>query len=243
TFFFFSYEGLRVRQSVTRQFSVPTARVRNGDFLALPAIYDPLTTSASGIRRQFSNNSIPQERLDPAAIAFLQKLPLPNLPGESQNYVATPSLQNDNNQFATRIDRHLNPKDSLFGRYYQANFDTVQPFGSSLLNETLVPGFGYSLTTRTKNVAIGETHVFTPKLVSELRIGFLRVSGGQQSENQGANFALRNGIQGIAPATDQAGYPSISFSGAYSTAGDPTTLFTRRDNSFDFMENLSWIRG
>src|SRR5262249_31776479 len=129
------------------------------------------------------------------------------------------------------------------GRYYQANFDTVQPFGSSLLNETLVPGFGYSLTTRTKNVAIGETHVFTPKLVSELRIGFLRVSGGQQSENQGANFALRNGIQGIAPATDQAGYPSISFSGAYSTAGDPTTLFTRRDNSFDFMENLSWIRG
>jgi hypothetical protein len=243
TFFFFSFEGLRVRQSVTRQFSVPTARVRNGDFSGLSAIYDPLTTSVAGVRRQFSNNSIPRERLDPAAVAFLEKLPLPNLPGESQNYVATPSLQNDNNQLAVRIDRQLKPKDSVFGRFYQADFDTFQPFGSSLLNETLVPGFGYSLTTRTKNIAIGETHVFTPKLVSEFRFGLLRVSGGQQSQNQGTNFALGNGIQGIAPSLDQTGYPSISFSGSYSTAGDPTNLFTRRDNSFDFMENLSWIRG
>jgi hypothetical protein len=243
TFFFFSYEGLRVRQSVTRQFSVPTAKVRNGDFSGLSAIYDPLTTSVAGVRRQFLNNSIPRERLDPAAVAFLDKLPLPNLPGESQNYIATPSLQNDNDQFSVRIDRQLKPKDSVFGRFYQADFDTFQPFGSSLLNETLVPGFGYSLTTRTKNIAIGETHVFTPKLVSEFRFGFLRVGGGQQSENQGTNFALRNGIQGIAPSPDQAGYPSISFSGSYSTAGDPTNLFTRRDNSVDFMENLSWIRG
>jgi hypothetical protein len=243
TFFFFSYEGLRVRQSVTRQFSVPTAKVRDGDFSGLAPIYDPSTTSAAAIRRQFANNAIPRERIDPTAVAFLQKLPLPNLPGESQNYVAAPSLHNDNNQIAVRIDRHLSPKDSLFGRFYQAGFDTFQPFGSSLLNETLVPGFGYSLTTRTKNLAIGETHVFTPKVVSELRFGFLRVSGGQQSENQGTDFAMRNGIQGIAPAPDQTGYPSISFSGAYSTAGDPTNLFTRRDNSFDFMENLSWIRG
>ena len=43
---------------------------------------------------------------------------------------------------------------------------TFQPFGSSLLNETLVPGFGYSLTTRTKNLAIGETHVFSPKVIN-----------------------------------------------------------------------------
>src|SRR5207247_7752865 len=25
--------------------------------------------------------------------------------------------------------------------------------------------------------------------------------------------------------------------------GDPPNLFTRRDNSFDFLENVSWIRG
>src|SRR6202008_1377824 len=88
-----------------------------------------------------------------------------------------------------------------------------------------------------------ETHVFTANVVNEFRVGYLRVSGGQVSQNQGVNFAARNGIGGIAPHADQTGYPPVSFSGGYSTAGDPANLFTRRDNSFDFIESLSWVRG
>src|SRR5712692_6149399 len=200
TFFFLGYEGFRARQALTQRFSVPSAKVRGGDFSGLPAIYDPLTTGLTGQRRPFSGNRVPSDRLNPAAIAFLEKLPLPNLPGEAQNYAAAPRLENDNDQGSIRIDRHFGQSDSLFVRLYEANFDTVQPFGSSLLNETLVPGFGYNLTTRTRNVAIGETHVFSPNVVSEFRFGFLRVSGGQQSENLGFNFAKRNGLEGIAPA-------------------------------------------
>ncbi len=181
-------------------------------------------------------------RLDAVAAAFLPKLPLPNLPGQVQNYLATPVLRNNANQGILRLDEHLTSKDSLFGRLYIADFDTFQPFGSGLLNESLVPGFGYHLTTRTKSLAIGETHVFAPNLISEFRFGFLRVSGGQQSQNQGADFAALNRIGGIAPSEDQTGYPSIGFSDAYSTAGDPANLFTRRNNSFDFIENLSWVR-
>jgi hypothetical protein len=243
TFFFLSYEGLRVRKSLTQLFSVPSLKVRGGDFSGLATIYDPLSTEDTGKRRPFLSNTIPADRLDRAALAFLQKLPLPNLAGEVQNYIATPALRNDNDQGAARIDHRFRQSDSLFGRLYQTDFDTFQPFGSSLLNETLVPGFGYSLTTRTTNVSIGETHVFSPRVISEFRFGFLRVSGGQQSQNQGFDFAARSGVQGIAPVTDQTGYPSVNFSGAYSTAGDPANLFTRRDNSFDFLENLSWIRG
>lgn len=243
TFIFLSYEGLRARTSVTQRFSVPSAKVRSGDFSGLPTISDPLTADSTGKRQAFSGNLIRRDRLDEAALAFLQKLPLPNLPGETVNYIATPVLRNDNGQGTVRIDHHFRARDTLFARFYQAAFDTFQPFGSSILNETLVPGFGYDLTTRTKNIALGETHVFTPQVVSEFRLAYLRVSGGQQSENQGTNFASQNGIQGIAPPRDQTGYPSVSFSGAYSTAGDPPNLFTRWDNSFDVLENISWIRG
>jgi hypothetical protein len=112
---------------------------------------------------------------------------------------------------------------------------------SSQLNETLVPGFGYSLTTRTTSVALGETHIFNPRIISEFRLAYLRVAGGQQSQNQGFDFAGRNGLGGIASSTDQTGYPSINFSGAYTTAGDPANFFTRCDNSSDLLENLSWI--
>jgi hypothetical protein len=118
-----------------------------------------------------------------------------------------------------------------------------QPFGSSLLNESLVPGFGYHLTTRTRNIGLGETHIFTPNTVSEFRFGILRVTGDQQSQNQGINFAELNKVGGISPSTDQTGYPSVSFSGAYSTAGDPANLFTWRNNSFDIIESLSRING
>jgi len=240
-FFFLSYDGLRVGQALTQTFSLPSSRVRNGDFTGLATIYDPVTTDVSGRRQSFQGNVIPSQRIDAAAIAFLQKLPLPNLPGEVQNFVATPVFRNNNDHGLVRTDHHLSEKDSLFTRFYIADFDAFQPFGSSLLNETLVPGFGYTLTTYTKNVAIGETHVFSPNVINEFRVGYLRVTGGQQSENKGVDFARLNGIQGIGPSPDQTGYPSISFSGAYSTAGDPAALFTRRDNSFDLLNNLSWV--
>jgi hypothetical protein len=243
TFFFGNYEGLRVRQALTQRFSVPSLKVRGGDFSGLATIYDPLTTGLSGSRQPFSGNIIPSQRLDRAAVAFLQKLPLPNLPGEVQNYIATPTRRDDHNQGSVRMDHRLGRNDTLFARVYYANFTTFQPFGSSLLNETLVPGFGYDLTTHTRNVAVSETHVFSPTLISETRFAVLRVTGGQQSQNQGFDFAERYGIAGIAPAPDQTGYPSINFSGTYSTAGDPASLFTRRNNSFDLLENLSWSRG
>ncbi len=229
---------------MTQTFSVPTdLQFAEAIFPAWRRSMIPLTTSTSGQRTAFAGNRIPVTRLDSVAAAFLQKLPLPNLPGQTQNYLATPSLSNNDDQGVFRLDQKLTDRDNFFARLYIANFDTFQPFGSSLLNESLVPGFGYFLTTRTKNIAVGETHVFTPNLTSEARFAFLRVSGGQQSENQGVNFAALAGIGGIAPSADQTGYPSMSFSGAYTTAGDPANLFTRRDNSYDFIENLSWIRG
>src|SRR4029077_19321640 len=48
TFFFLGYEGLRVRQAVTERFSVPSIKVRGGDFSGLPSIYDPLSTDDTG---------------------------------------------------------------------------------------------------------------------------------------------------------------------------------------------------
>ena len=244
TFFFLSYEGFRERRNLTRTFSLPSANVRAGDFSGLPTIYDPLTTDpVTGERRPFPGNRIPGDRLDPVARAFLEKVPLPNLPGEVQNFVASPNLKNDHNQFIVRTDHYLSQNDSLFGRFYFANFVTFQPFGNSNLNEVLVPGFGYEITTFTRNLALSETHIFSPSLINEFRFGFLRVTGGQESENQGIDFAGQSGLQGVTRDPRKMGFPAFSFSDAYSSMGDPGTLVSRRNNSFDFFNNLSWIRG
>lgn len=242
-FFFTNYEGSRERRSLTRTFSLPSAKVRSGDFSGLPAIYDPLRTDAAGRRLPFEGNRIPTERLNPIALAFLQKAPLPTSAGEVQNFLTSPSIEDDSNQFTGRIDYTLSPTDSVFARFTGANMVTFQPYGNSNLNETLVPGFGYQIVTRSRNMALSHTHVFAPVLVNEFRAGFLRVTGGQESENRGVDFGSISGLQGVTRDPKKMGYPAINLADAYSAMGDPGTLTLRRNNSFDFFNNVSWTTG
>ena len=240
-FFFTNYEGSLERRGLTRTFSLPSLKVRSGDFSGLQAIYDPLKPdSATGRRLPFDGNRIPRERLNPVALAFLEKVPLPSSAGEVQNYLASPSIKNDSHQFTTRVDYIASSRDTVFARFTGANMVTFQPYGNSNLNETLVHGFGYQIVTRSRNVALSHVHVFAPTLVNEFRTGFLRVTGGQESENRGVDFGLISGMQGATHDPNKTGYPAMNFADAYSSMGDPGTLTLRRNNSFDFFDNISW---
>lgn len=244
TFFFLSAEALRERRSLTGTFSLPPAAVRSGDFSGLGAVYDPLSADpATGRRVAFSGNRIPLTRLDPIALAFLQKIPLPTTAGNVQNFSATPVSSNDNTQFTGRIDQHLSPSDNLFARYTHSDSKTFRPFGSSDLNETLAPGFGTFITTYTRNLALSHTHIFSPMLIHEVRFGLLRVSGGQSLENQGVDFARSAGLLGVTADPAKVGYPAMNFSGAYSSLGDPARAVSRTNTSFDVFSNTSWVRG
>src|SRR5262249_53758711 len=70
-FFFFTFDGWRYRvQTDARFVTLPTQKMRQGDFSELPVqIYDPLTTVAlpgGGFTRQpFANNIIPANRISP----------------------------------------------------------------------------------------------------------------------------------------------------------------------------------
>ncbi len=244
TFFFFSTEALRERRSLTNTFSMPPATVRGGNFAGLGAVYDPLSTDpATGRRQVFANGQIPITRIDPIATAFLQKVPLPTSSGNVQNFSATPVSPNNNQQFNGRFDHHIGANDTFMARYIHSDAETFRPFGSSDLNETLVPGFGTTIATYTRNLALAHTHIFSPTLIHDLRFGVLRVSGGQQLENQGVNFAAVNGLQGVSTDPTKAGYPAINFSGAYSSVGDPARVVSRQNTSFDLFSNTTLVRG
>lgn len=243
TFFFINYEGQRIGKSVTKTFSVPTAAVRNGDFSGLAPIFDPLSTDATGRRSAFTGNRIPTGRLDPVAQAFLAKVPLPNLPGNVQNLVAALKETTVLDQFNLRLDHQLSKKDSIFGRLTVFKVDTIQPFGTNQLNESLLPGFGRELTTNTYNAALSHTHSFTNNVLNEIRFGWLNVSGGQTSENRGVDFASEAGLLGVTKDPRDVGYPQLSLAGIYSTMGDPTVLIFRKDESFELFDNVLIHRG
>lgn len=188
-FFFLNYEGLRERRALTRAFSLPSEKVRNGDLSHLLLLDEPIRITDPLTGEPFPDNKIPAGRLDPVARAFLEKVPFPNRPGEVQNFVSSPSFKNDQDQFTVRADRYLSQNDSVFARFTYANMRTFQPYGNTNLNQTLVPGFGTSIKTSTRSLALNETHIFSPTLIHEFRFGFLRVTGGQESENEGVDFA------------------------------------------------------
>ena len=244
TFFFINYEGQRIRQSITKTFSIPTSDLRSGDFSSLGPIYDPATADpATGERQPFPGNRIPANRLDPVALAFLEKVPLPNLPGNVQNLVVSPSERTDLDQFNLRLDHLASSSDTFFARLSIFNADSFQPFGTTELNEDLLPGFGRDLSTRSHNVAVGYTHTFRSEIVNEIRFGWLRVSGGQTSENQGFDFPSASGLQGVTDDPRDMGYPLISFAGEFNTMGDPDSFIFRENESLELFENVLVRRG
>ena len=242
TFFFSSFEGQRVRKSLTQTFSVPTSAMRQGNFSGLPVIFDPANVSG-GQRQPVLNNQIPSGRLDPVAVALLAQIPLPNLPGTAQNLRSTGSQHLNGNQYSARLDHQFSEKDTAFLRASLFDARQADPFGSSVLQESLLPGFGRHLSTHAINGAASWTHLFNANVLNESRFGFLTVAGGQTSPNAGNAFAAQAGLQGVTTNPLDLGYPQVSFGGQFATMGDPS-LFTFRDNrDFEYYDNLIWHKG
>ena len=112
TFFFVNYEGARIRRGNTSTTTVPTARMREGDFTELGrTIRDPLTGNL------FPNAIIPANRISPIArnAIRLADYPLQNVAGIRNNYTIAPSARNDLNQLVTRVDQSFSEKDKILG--------------------------------------------------------------------------------------------------------------------------------
>jgi len=243
SFFFGSFEGVRMKRSPTRTFSVPGAAVRRGDFSSLPTICDPTTIPVTGVCTPFPGNRIPADRIDPIAAALLLRVPAPTGGGETQNLTAVEEQTRTLNQFSVRIDHQLTPYDQLLARFSTFDADEAQPFGTSALQETLVPGFGRTLTTHTRNLAASHTRTFGTSMLNEVRVGWLTVSGGQNSVNRGDTFARDVGLLGVTSDPRDMGFPQISTGGFYNTFGDPTVFTTRRNQHLELFDNFTIDRG
>jgi hypothetical protein len=222
TFFFGSYEGQRLRREQTRTFSVPSEAARRGSLGAV---------------------QIDPARIDPLSAALLQYVPLPNRPGELQNLVAIEDQQRDRDAFSVRLDHQVTPSGHLFGRFSTFDADEVQPFGTSALQEVLVPGFGRRVNTRARNAGVSHTQILDESWLNELRFGWMTAAGGQNNLNQGTDFASQVGLQGVTTDPRDAGFPQVSTRGLYSTFGDPTSTVTRDNQHFEIYDSLLLDRG
>ncbi len=250
TFFFGDYQGTRIRQGLTKVETVPTAAMRAGNFSDFGTIYDPATTTMSGngyVRTPFPGSQIPMSRFDSINQNFVPFYPLPNS-GPSQfaanNFIFNPKLVNDADQGDVRLDHRFSDKDSFFWSFSISDNTQIAP-----MNLPGIPYGGYfndlqlrPQVFRGQHMGLAETHVFSPRLVNEFRIGYNRFFYTASTLSNGVNLGTKFGIPGIpefGPFLD--GLPSVNTTGL--TGIGEALLSHRGQNVRQVLDNLSYISG
>ncbi len=250
SFFFANYEGFRVRQSVTNTTLLPTEALRRGDFSGLnpltgeafPTILDPMT------HQPFPGNQIPESRIDSLSRAILARAPLPNLasaPAGQNNNINVGLRRVTSDQFTVRLDHQLTAEHQIFGRLLFFNSDQRFPFVPNTFaqNPSAPPGFGTNKNDAGRNLALGLTSVFLPTLINDFRFGYAYFFGTKEGENIHSNFLQSLGIA-RAPGATNRGITAINVPG-YAYLGD-SDIFQpqiRKDNTFQFTDDLVWVKG
>jgi hypothetical protein len=242
TFFFFNYEGLKVRESTAGVLTVPTAAERQGDFSATGVtIYDPLTlNSATNARQPFSGDAIPTGRLDPVFLAYMKYEPLPTAPGLVNNYTASLPTNTDLWQMTGRIDQNFSEHDMLSARYtYKHETDLVP----GEIGNSLFPGFGAIQRWPIHNGSLNWVHTFNPRTLSELLIGFNRYTQWDVTQNFGVNesaaVGLPTSVTGIPVAQLESGWPNLSVSGYSVPYQNPYRPVTSTDTGYQVGEKIT----
>jgi hypothetical protein len=241
TFYFANYEGRRRRTGVILQGLVPTDAMLAGNFAATgKTMRDPLNGNTP-----FPNNQIPTTRIDPISQNMLKYFPHANLAGRpGVNFLVTPSDWERRDQITGRIDHRVSDKGNLFGRYSYANDD--------LTNVAYIVGLGVVRPDRTQHLSVGYTHVFSPTLISDSRLGFFKAYLARQSDGDrySTNFAAQVGLKNLAPSPGDYALPNINltgyapgFPGASAGFVGYGTHIVQNNIYYRGSETLTWIRG
>ncbi|MBI3280922.1 MAG: carboxypeptidase regulatory-like domain-containing protein, partial [Acidobacteria bacterium] len=108
TFFFVNYEGVRQVNPGSSTMTVPTVKMKQGDFSEIKGvIHDPATINSNGERQPFAGNLIPAARHDSIAKKILSFYPDPNRDGVINNYFTQAGSRANRNVISVKVDRRI----------------------------------------------------------------------------------------------------------------------------------------
>jgi len=258
TFFFFDYQGTRIRTGQTELATVPTDAMRQGNFsgengVAFNTIYNPNTgtinSSGDAVgRTPFPGNVIPQSLWNPIAAKLLSLFPEPNTAGQvnnfgpANNYLSNPVEPNNTNQLDLRVDHKISDSDSIFGRFSWSNTRDVPPGDIPPPLDAASFSSGVFLQ-KPRNVVLSETHIFSPHLINEFRAGYTQAESDRLQFNSTVNESAALGIPGIPFASDNGGLPQFGVSGLSSFGSSEYQPTVEKQAIEQFIDSLTLIHG
>ena len=205
TFFFSSYEGLRLRDGISSgQVVVPTMAERSGNFSAGTPFAGTVTnaTVANQLNQRrgcpvavadaggapiaagtayakiFRNNIIPQACFDPTALDLLNSfVPFPNV--GSDLFRAAPDEAERQDQLTTRLDHNLTSAQQL-SLYYFFNdgYDNL-PYSAFQAVGANLPDFGNLTRSRFQQLNVSHNWMLSARTTNEARFVYYREGEGK----------------------------------------------------------------
>jgi hypothetical protein len=244
TFFFASYEGTRSTQQVTALTNVPLPGMTTGDFSSISqVITNPLSGNAP-----FPGNRIPTSMMNPIGQALAGYYPSPTSPTAagklpSNNYVFNQPQVDGLNLGSLRIDHTFSAKDTLNATYNDFE-DSQLTQNNTVCGSRVIPGFDCTVDLLSRLYGLSETHIFSPSLINELKLGVSQFQNPRITNDQNIKFIEQFGIQGTRlDGPPYAGVPQTSVQG-FATIGEPTNFPQRRvDRTYQLADSVTYVRG
>jgi hypothetical protein len=245
TFYFFDYQGYHVNQGASYLSTVPSAKMRAGDFSELNrVIYDPLT------HLPFPGNVIPASRIDPVAVKTFALLGAPNTPGANNYTRPDANVEDNSDRFLGRLDIRLSNTDSVFTRYVYSNRDRFIPgyFGGTI-DGTGTSAWGRQ-TIKSQGVVAGWTKIISSAMVNEFRFSWSQAISDAVQDPFGENGPEVIGLKGVPDnPLINGGITGITIDGYFGGGGggrlgSPDFLPKfQHTNQFEFIDSVSWLHG
>ncbi|MSO57054.1 MAG: TonB-dependent receptor [Acidobacteria bacterium] len=212
-FFFADYEATRGDEGITRISTVPTDAARN---------------------------AIPVFLTHPVGRSIAALYPSPNRAGATGNYVASPTQRDRTDHFDLRSDAAFGESFDLMARYSFADRRLFEPFSAPGFSS--LPGFGNDVARRGQNAVASATHILSPYLLNETRVGFNRVAASVVPESGGA---VNRGVGLPEPWANlrDAGLSLITVTGFSALGHEYNNPQSGTTNTIQIADTLTWTRG
>jgi hypothetical protein len=253
TFFFGSYEGLRLPREFPLVESFPSVDMRNGNLwnylsaqgggAPLPIYnYDGTQIPCTGP----SNCSVPVSPVAANAIKYL--MPLPNTGSADSyqnNYAVNFPAPISSNQFDVRIDQNITSSQSIYGRYtFKNRAVTTAPevncFGFCATSQSPLLG-GIDQPEQDRGLTIAYNYTVNSNLINEFRGGFNSTRTQLNANVNSTALINQVGLTGIPDIPTVASVPDIEIAGLQRTGGLNTTR--QQSKVIQLLDNLTWIKG
>src|SRR6266481_1237506 len=168
---------------------------------------NPLPAGPGGVQPAGVNcNKIPSNMFDPAVnpsvdpsgLAMLELYPKANNPNPSTltNFSDVPTRKLNEASFDIRVDHNFSTRDAVFARFSYDQANSLVPGGSPGFAEQSAFGSTQNISNHGRNVAVSETHIFSPQNINQFNAGFNRIFNHILSFGDRSCEAAKIGILG-----------------------------------------------